>query len=169
LIDDASVDLPTITLGPVVIKPTVDFVAEVSGSASTRFHARSALRYTVATEVSVSLREGPRVVTPTFTREIDPPSVEAILQTEVKAAVGPRLSLMFWDTVGPTVSLRGYGRLRADSERKPCFGLDLGADMRAGIRLRVPWRLFELEALGDLFGLSGTSTGSLLGHSGSSG
>jgi hypothetical protein len=155
LIDDASVDLPTISLGPVVIKPTVDFVAEVSGSASTRFHARSALRYTVATEVSVSLREGPTFVTPTFTRELDPPSVDAILQTEVTAAVGPRLSLMFWDTVGPTVSLRGYGRLRADSEREPCFALDLGADMRAGIRLRVPWRLFELEALGDLFGLSG--------------
>jgi hypothetical protein len=155
LIDDASFDFPTLTAGPVVIKPTVDFIAEVSGNASTRFHARSALRYAAATEVSVSLKEGPKFIPPTFTRDYDPPKVEAVLKAEVKAAVGPRLSLMFWGTVGPTVSLRGYGKLRADSEKAPCFGLDLGADVKAGVRLRVPWNLFDLEELGELLGLSG--------------
>jgi hypothetical protein len=155
LIDDASIDLPTITAGPVVIKPSIDFVADVSGSASTRFHARSVLRYSATTEVYASLKEGPVFVPPKLTREYDPPTVEAVLKADVKAAVGPRLSLMFWGTIGPTVSLRGYGKLSADSEKTPCFALDVGADVKAGIRLRVPWSLFGLEDLGALLGLSG--------------
>jgi len=156
-IDGTNVDLPPLVAGPVVIYPSIDFVAQVSGSATSRFHAAAGIKYSAVAEASVGLTSGGAFTPPTFTREIVPPTVEATLSSEVKASVGPRIKLMFWDTFGPSVSALGYAKLRADREKQPCFAVDAGAELGVSLSLKVPWKLFGggPEALGDALGLSG--------------
>ncbi|RYZ65355.1 MAG: hypothetical protein EOP08_07160, partial [Proteobacteria bacterium] len=96
-ISDTEIDLPDIVVPPcLVISPTLDFVAQVSGSATSRFHAHGGIQYDIDAGASVGVTSGPRFKEPTFTRTFDPPTVEASLTSNVKVAIGPRLALRFW-------------------------------------------------------------------------
>lgn len=154
-IDGTAFDLPVIELGPVRIYPSIDFVAAISGDATSRFHAKAGLEYSASTEASIGLVSGPAFVPPTFEKTFTPPTVEVALGTSLKASVGPRVKLLFWKTFGPTVSVMGYGNLHADTAKTPCWGVDVGADLRIGLALRIPWDLLDAESLGNALGLSG--------------
>lgn len=151
----SSFSLQPIGIGPVLIFPEIDFVALVTGSATSRVHAKAGLEYSVATDVSVGLKSGAHFNPPKFTKEITPPTVDVTLTSELKASVGPRLKLMFWDTFGPSFAVQGYGKLHANTEQTPCWALDAGVELVAGINLRIPWGIFGLKKLGSLLGLDG--------------
>lgn len=151
----SSFSLAPITIGPVLIFPEIDFVALVTGSATSRVHAKAGLEFSVATDVSVGLKSGAHFNPPKFTKEITPPTVDVMLTSELKASVGPRLKLLFWDTFGPSFAVQGYGNLHANTEHTPCWALDVGVELVAGINLRIPWNLFGLSKLGKVLGLSG--------------
>lgn len=155
-ISDSEITLPTIAAGPVVIKPSIDFVAQISGSATARFRSAVGISYGTSTEISIGTKSGPKFVPPNVPKpEYQPPVVEVSLGSDVKVAVGPRVSLLFWDSFGPSVSLTAYGKLHADSEKTPCWTIGSGADANIGIRVRIPWKLFGLEDLGKVLGLTG--------------
>lgn len=155
-ISDSEIVLPPIAIGPVVVKPYVDFVAQISGSATARFRSAVGVRYGTSTEISIGTKSGPKLVPPSVPNpEYQPPIAEVSLTSEVKVSVGPRISLFFWDTFGPTASIKGFGKLRADAERAPCWAMDAGAESNLGIRVRIPWKLFGLEDLGRVLGLDG--------------
>lgn len=154
-IDDSTIPLPEIVIPPVVIKPEIDFIAQISGSATSRFHAHGGISYEAKTGASIGLTSGPEFVKPEFTRTFDPPAVEASLSANVKAAIGPRLSLRFWDTFGPQISVRGFATVHADTQKDPCLGVDLGAEVGVGLSLRIPWSQFGAEELGKLLDLDG--------------
>lgn len=151
----SSFSLTPIEIGPVLIFPEIDFVALITGSATSRVHAKAGLEYSVATDVSVGLKSGAHFNPPKFTKEITPPTVDVMLTSELKASVGPRLKLLFWDTFGPSFAVQGYGHLHANTEHTPCWALDAGVELVAGINLRIPWSLFGLSKLGKILGLSG--------------
>lgn len=155
--DDSSFDLPPLVIGPVVVFPSIDFIAQISGAATSQFHAKAGVHYSAVTEASIGLKSGPYFKPPTFTREVVPPTVETALTSEVKASVGPRIHLMFWDTFGPSVSALGYGRLRANTEANPCYAVDVGAELGVTLSLRIPWKLFDggAETLAEALGLDG--------------
>ena len=156
-IDGTNVDLPPLVAGPVVIYPSIDFVAQVSGSATSRFHAAAGIEVLGRGRGVRGADERRLVHSADVHRAMVPPTVEATLSSEVKASVGPRIKLMFWDRFGPSVSALGYAKLRADCEKQPCFAIDAGAELGVSLSLKVPWKLFGggAEALGDALGLSG--------------
>jgi hypothetical protein len=154
-IDGSKFDLPPLSIGPVAIYPEIDFVALVTGSATSRVHAKAGLEYSMATDISVGLKSGVQFNPPTFTKDVTPPTVDVTLTSELKASVGPRIKLLFWKTFGPSFAVQGYGKLHANTEQTPCWGLDVGAELVAGINLRIPWGLFGLTKLGRLLGLDG--------------
>ena len=154
-IDGSEFDLEPIVAGPIVIFPSIAFVAQVSGSSNSRFHTKAGIKYQAITEASIGVTSGASMTPPTVTREITPPFAEVSLSSDLKASVGPRIELMFWGTFGPSVSALGYAKLRANTNETPCLALDVGAELSVKLSLRIPWKVFGAEQLGKALGLAG--------------
>ena len=124
------------------------------GQRALRFGRRDQLRH-VDRVCPIGTKSGPKFVPPTIPKpEYQPPVVEVSLSSDVKVAVGPRLSLLFWDSFGPSASIKAFGKVHADSEKTPCWSVGAGAEANIGIRVRIPWKLFGLEDLGKVLGLA---------------
>ncbi len=154
-IEGTNVPLAPIAIGPVVLCPEIDFVAQIEGAANARFHAKAGMDYSITTGASIGLKSGPHFDPPTVTKNASLPVVETALSATLKASIGPRISVRAWDAIGPQISILGYGKLTADTATNPCYSVGIGADLGVGLSLRIPWALFGAEKLGKILGLSG--------------
>jgi hypothetical protein len=154
-IEGTNVPLAPIAIGPVVLCPEIDFVAQIEGAANARFHAKAGMDYSITTGASIGLKSGPHFDPPTVTKNASLPVVETALSATLKASIGPRISVRAWDAIGPQISILGYGKLTADTTMNPCYSVGIGADLGVGLSLRIPWALFGAEKLGKILGLSG--------------
>lgn len=154
-IEGTNVPLPAIAIGPVVLCPEIDFVAQIEGAANARFHAKAGMDYSITTGASIGLKSGPQFDAPKVTKNASLPVVETALSATLKASIGPRISVRAWDAIGPQISVLGYGKLTADTAKTPCYSVGIGADLGVGLSLRIPWALFGAEKLGKILGLSG--------------
>lgn len=152
-LDGAPIALPTLVAGPLVVDLSLDFVGAVSGSTTARFHDHLGVGYKTSASVSIGLKSAPSF-TPDATKTFQPPVVDAMVSGDVKTSVGPRVNMLFWGMVGPSVALTPYARVRADTSKTPCWTLDAGVEVSAGIILRIPWTLLGLEELATALGVN---------------
>ncbi len=148
-------ELPDFYVGPVLISPELDFTARVEGEAATAFHARTEFGYDISVGASAGIKSGVKPPKPTFTKTVTKPVVEVTSTGRSKASFGPRLSLLAYDAFGFYADLHGWGELKADKAKTPCWDYKLGIELTPGIRLRIPWKRFGLQWLAAKLGWDG--------------
>jgi hypothetical protein len=167
-------DPPVIAMGPLVFVIGLDVVAELSGSASSAFSLSTGAGFQAGAELSFSSKSGVIFKPPSESHSFDPPKVQVGLHAKARVQVGPKLSLLLYDVMGPTASLFAFAELAADREKTPCFSAKIGAGVELGLTLgvRIPgygpvefgsaskaFDLFSLEAAtGSCSAPAGTNT-----------
>jgi hypothetical protein len=131
------VDPPIIEIWPLVFVVGLDVLAHINGGASSEFAFDASTSFTAGAGVEWSSKSGPKVELPHETHSSDASTVKATLKADASLSVGPQLSLRLYDVLGVTAQLNAKAALGADLQEKPCWALNVGADLVLGFVLGV--------------------------------
>jgi len=128
--------LALIHAGPIVLTPRLAASAGVSGGASAKLDIHVAVSGGVEFGIDV---QGASVSPVGKGPYLDTPSGAATIQNtaSARAFVKPRIELLFYDVIGPTIGLEPYAEVKADTEKDPCWRLTGGLDATLGIHIGV--------------------------------
>jgi hypothetical protein len=128
--------LGVIQAGPIVLTPRLAASAGVRGGAS----ARVEIELEESGGVEFGIQASGTSVWPIGKGPyLDVPSGSATIQAaaSAKAWVNPRVELLLYSVVGPTIGLSPYVRIDADTDAEPCWRLTGGLEATLGIHLGV--------------------------------
>jgi hypothetical protein len=128
--------LPLIEAGPILLRPRLAASAGVEGGAT----AKLDVELEVSGGAEFGLKAKGTSVTPVGKGPyLDTPSGSATIQAaaQVRAWVNPRVELLLYGVVGPTVGLEPAVVVRADTEQDPCWHLEGALAATLGIHLGV--------------------------------
>lgn len=156
-----------ITLGPLVFIPELRFTGFTEGSAGSynRLAGHSELGFSIAASLSTS--DGPSITAePKKSFKVD--AVEAFLDAHTTTSIGPRLEMLAYGAIGPTVGVVFVSDLDVSRTRTDdCYRASQGVDGTFGFIVKFPWRAIgtflkspeigeNLERVAGFFGLTGT-------------
>jgi len=137
------ITLAPISLGPVVIVPTINLVLEANGqvqanfalSASESFHGEIGEEYKRSRSPSWK-----PIKEKTSKTDYALPNLENI-NANIKVDAGPEFSLMVYGIVGPYMFLNGFGDFKATVTTAPNvdLSLDVGVAYKLGVKVDVLW------------------------------
>ncbi len=148
------INLGTIPVGPLVFDVGLDFTGQIDGDASSNIKLAAGMELGVRASLSASSKTGVDFVPPTPYKKFTPPTVSASLKGRAKVRVGPRLSVLLYGVIGPTVGAQFTGEVVADAALTPCWKLNLGVSASVGLRLRIPWEKIGFEEIADTLGIN---------------
>lgn len=125
--------LEPITVWPLVFIPHLEVIAKFEGGASSQFNLTWSAHALAQAGLNYSTKSGPSIPEPVFDGGFEPGPVEAVLQAHASLMVGPQVSILLYDVIGPTASLMIGGELRADQDLVPCWHLIGRVDGSVGI------------------------------------
>ncbi len=148
------INLGTIPVGPLVFDVGLDFTGQIDGDASSNIKLAAGMELGVRASLSASSKTGVSFVPPTPYKKFTPPTVSASLKGRARVRVGPRLSVLLYGVIGPTVGAQFTGEVVADAALTPCWKLNLGVSASVGLRLRIPWEKIGFEEIADTLGIN---------------
>jgi hypothetical protein len=148
------INLGTIPVGPLVFDVGLDFTGQIDGDASSSIKLDAGMELGVRASVSASTKTGISFVPPTPYKKFSAPTVSASLSGRARVRVGPRLSVLLYGVIGPTVGAQFTGEVLADAAQNPCWKLNLGVAASVGLRLRIPWEKIGFEEIADTLGIN---------------
>jgi hypothetical protein len=149
------INLGTIPVGPLLFFDVVlDFTGQIDGDASSNIKLAAGMELGIRASVSASSKTGIDFVPPTPYKKFTPPTVSASLKGRARVRVGPRLSVLLYGVIGPTVGAQFTGEVIADAALTPCWKLNLGVSASVGLRLRIPWEKIGFEEIADTLGIN---------------
>lgn len=130
------ISLGVIPAGPIMLTPRLAASAGIGGGATAKLDVDVAVSGGVEFGLQVSgtsvwpVGKGPY---------LDDPSGSATIQNtaQVRAWLNPRVEMLIYDVVGPTIGLEPYAEVTADTDSDPCWRLEGGLDATLGIHLGV--------------------------------
>jgi hypothetical protein len=140
-VDLTSVTLPPIPLGPLVLVPTVDLTATLSGGASGTFKSGIHGKAVFTTSVTLSSRAGsqPQMSGPTLkSTDFGLNETQITLHAEAKIAAGARLNVLLFGVTGPYATALAFGKVEADLLGSPCWELSAGLELNLGVKITTP-------------------------------
>jgi hypothetical protein len=148
------INLGKIPVGPLIFYVGLDFTGQIDGDASSNIKLAAGMEMGVRASVMASTKTGIDFVPPTPYKKFTPPTVSASLKGRAKVRVGPRLSVLLFNIIGPTVGAQFTGEVVADAGLTPCWKLNLGVSASVGLRLRIPWEEIGFEEIADTLGIN---------------
>ncbi|MEY4531234.1 MAG: hypothetical protein RLZZ156_1955 [Deinococcota bacterium] len=148
------INLGTIPVGPLVFDVGLDFTGQIDGEASSSIKLAAGMEMGVRASVMASTKTGIDFVPPTPYKKFSLPTVSASLKGRARVRVGPRLSVLLYGVIGPTVGAQFTGEVVADASLTPCWKLNLGVSASVGLRLRIPWEKIGFEEIADTLGIN---------------
>ncbi|MCC6750274.1 MAG: hypothetical protein IT371_21600 [Deltaproteobacteria bacterium] len=130
--------LPQVVLGPLVLFPEVEVVAQITGAASSQFKVGLDAEIATTAKVSYSNKSGGSLTPPSIEKSFSAPSVEAALGAKAKLRLGPRLTVTLYSVAGIYAGLYAAAELAADQTKTPCWQLDGGVEGEVGFLIRSP-------------------------------
>lgn len=115
--------LPPIVYPPLVFFPQVDVEATFHGEGTSQFSFDLHGGATASGGFSYSTFTGPDLDEPDLDFEFNAGNVDAVLAANTSFQVGPKLSVLLYDVMGPTASLKVGARLEVDRDQNPCYRL----------------------------------------------
>ncbi len=115
--------LPPIVYPPLAFFPSVDVEATFHGEGTSQFSFDLHGGATASGGFSYSTFTGPDVDEPDLDFEFSAGSVDAVLAANTSFTVGPKLSVLLYNVIGPTASLAVGARLEVDRDVDPCYRL----------------------------------------------
>jgi len=140
-VDLTSVTLPPIPLGPLVLVPTVDLTATLSGGASGTFKTGIHGKAVFTTSVAVTSKAGtpPKMTGPTLkSTDFGLNETQITLHAEAKIAAGARLNVLLFGVTGPYATALAFGKVEADLLGSPCWQLSAGLELNLGVKITTP-------------------------------
>ncbi len=137
-----------ITIGPLVFVPELKFTGSSEGSAGSynRLAGHSELGFSVSASISTSSPIPKVTAEPTKSFKVD--VVEAFLDAHTSTSIGPRLDMLAYGAIGPTVGVVFVSELDVDRTRgADCYRASQGVDGTFGFVVKFPW-----QAIGDFIG-----------------
>jgi hypothetical protein len=148
------INLGTIPVGPLVFDVGLDFTGQIDGDASSNIKLAAGMELGIRASVSASSKTGIDFVPPTPYKKFTAPTVSASLKGRARVRVGPRLSVLLYGIIGPTIGAQFTGEVVADAALNPCWKLNLGVSASVGLRLRIPWEKIGFEEIADTLGIN---------------
>ena len=125
--------LEPIPIGPLWFFPHLEVIAEFEGAASSQFAMSWSAHATVESSLGYSTKTGASIPLPDFDAGFEPGPVDAVLQAHSAFRIGPQVSILLYDVMGPTAALLIGAELRADQDQSPCWHLVGKVDGSVGI------------------------------------
>jgi len=115
--------LDPIVLDPLVFVPHLDVTATFSGHAGSHFELSYTGDATLSTGIAYSTKHGLDFDPPDVDYDFTAGDVDAVLTAGSSASVGPELSVLLYDLMGPTGGLNVGVKLEANRDDTTCFHL----------------------------------------------
>jgi hypothetical protein len=133
----ATIDFEPFVVWILVFFPKAEIVADVHGGASGRYAMDMSAEAHFKVGAGYSTDSGGFAQPPDLGASFSGLQVTSTENATALARVGPRLSLMLYDIVGPHGTLWFTSSLDANTERTPCWSLRGGAAAEVGIGVRL--------------------------------
>lgn len=131
--------LATIPIGPIVLVPAVDVIAELSGSAGARFRTGFDANLSARMALVASTKNGVSVTPPELTRsDVEARDTELAIMAKGRVSLGARISMSVYGIIGPYAQVNGFAELAADTSKDPCWEISAGLSANAGLLLTTP-------------------------------
>lgn len=132
----APILLPPVSVPPVYLQPVLATRGGVVGGAS----ALLEVTMSESATLTIGIKASGAVVTPVVSGPtLTTPTASASVQSSAhaRAWIEPRVEMLMWGFIGPTVGLEPYVRVEADIGREPCWTVFGGLDARLGVTLKA--------------------------------
>lgn len=115
--------LEPIVIEPLVFLPHLGVKATFTGEAASRFTLSYKAEASAGGSIGYSTKHGLSLDGPDFDYDFEAGDVDAVLAAGSSASVGPELSVLLYDFMGPSAGLHIGVRLEADRDATPCYRL----------------------------------------------
>lgn len=115
--------LAPIVYPPLAFFPTLEVEAEFHGEGTSQFSFDMHGETGASGSFAWSTFTGPDFEVPEPTFEFSTGDVDALLAAQASFEVGPKVSMLLYNVVGPTAALKVGARLEVDRDQSPCYRL----------------------------------------------
>lgn len=127
--------LPSAPPFPIVFSPKLEVIVGIDGNVSLGISSTVFQESSLITGVEYRNGSWGAIGEPSATLDASPPTITT--EAGLKAHAGPKMKLMLYGVVGPTGTLKGYLKLKADPSVDPWWTLTGGVEAGVGVEIKI--------------------------------